>query len=130
MAMQFNASCYFHIPEVYWNISDYRSTLGHKVNHNFKAYKVKATFKHAYNPTFGNIGSIYSTSDIQKGEEILVNYAYVPGRWVPEWYSSLYFKEFGKPWPKVIYKWQAFKYSQYEQYTEYSVQKYTQKNSS
>ena len=99
--MQFNASLYFHIPECYWNVSDYRATLGHKVNHSFKSKEVKAMFKHAYHPVFGNIGSVMATSRIKKGEEVLVNYQYQKGSWVPEWYSSLYFKEFGIPWSKT-----------------------------
>ena len=99
MLMQVNANLYFHIPEQYWNITEFRSTLGHKVNHSFQPNKIKAMFKHAFNPTFGNIGSVVATTNIKKGEEVLVNYHYLPGRWVPEWYSSLYLKEFGKPWP-------------------------------
>ena len=96
--MAFKDNLYFHIPEPYWNISDFRSTLGHKVNHSFKSREIKATFRHAYHPTFGNIGSVVATSDINRGEEILVDYKYKPGTLVPEWYSSLYLQEFGKPW--------------------------------
>ena len=97
--MNFKDDLYFHIPEQYWNISDFRSTLGHKVNHSFKSRKVKATFKHSYHPTFGNIGSVVAISNIKRGEEILVDYKYTPGTLVPEWYSTLYFVETGKQWP-------------------------------
>ena len=33
--MSFDGPVYIHIPEPYWNISNYRATLGHKVNHSF-----------------------------------------------------------------------------------------------
>ena len=101
MLMRFSDDLYFHIPKEYWNISDYRATLGHKVNHSFKSKEVKAMFKHAYHPVFGNIGSVMATKRIKKGEEVLVDYQYQPGSWVPEWYSSLYFKEFGRHWSRV-----------------------------
>ena len=72
--MDFDESTYIHIPKPYWNISVFRATLGHKVNHSFKYHKT--SYGKAFNPRFGNIRSVYATTDIKRGEEILVNYEY------------------------------------------------------
>lgn len=85
-----------NVPEQYWNISNYRATLGHKVNHSFK-YK-KAKYGVAYHPRFGEICSVVAESDINKGEEIFVNYGYPSWAKVPEWYSTLYKEETGDTW--------------------------------
>ena len=84
------------IPECYRKIETYRATLGHKMNHSFKF--AKAQMIHVHHPRFGSIRAYYATSIISKGEEILVNYGYTKGNWVPPWYSSLYEKELGKSW--------------------------------
>ena len=86
---------HLNIPEPYWNISKYRATLGHKVNHSFKF--AKAMFGRAYHPRFGNIRTLYATSNITKGEEVFVNYGYDRGP-VPEWYSVVYLEETGVNW--------------------------------
>ena len=85
-----------NVPEQYWNISHYRATLGHKVNHSFNS--TNSRFGLAYHPRFGNIRAIYAIKNITKGSEIFSNYAYKPGSAVPEWYSSLYKIEMGKSW--------------------------------
>ena len=90
------SSVFMNIPDDYWEISRYRATLGHKMNHSFKFAKAQMT--HAKHPRFGDIRAYYATSNIAKGEEILVNYGYTKGGLVPQWYSSLYEKEVGKPW--------------------------------
>ena len=94
--MSFDGSVKIHIPEPYWNISNFRSTLGHKVNHSFK--NAKTIYGNAFHPRFGNIRSIYAEKDITRGEEIFVNYGYRPGGNVPGWVSELYAKEMGKEW--------------------------------
>ena len=85
-----------NIPEQYWNISNYRATLGHKLNHSFKA--TKSMYGAAYHPRFGEIRSVVAKSDIDKGEEIFVSYNYRMGSLVPEWYSTLYKEEMGDDW--------------------------------
>ena len=85
-----------NVPEQYWNISSYRATLGHKVNHSFK--HKKARFGAAYHPRFGDICSVVAESDIEKGEEIFVDYGYPTWAEVPEWYSAVYKEEMGDDW--------------------------------
>ena len=94
--MSLQRNVHMNVPEPYWDISKYRATLGHKVNHSFKFDK--AAFGRAYHPRFGNIRTVYATADITKGEEILVNYGYPKGGPVPEWYAMLYLEEIGANW--------------------------------
>ena len=88
------------IPEQYWNISNYRATLGHKLNHSFKY--AKGTLRLSYHPRFGKIPSVVALTDIDKGEEIFMNYGYKPWYPVPEWYSALYKKEMGVDWYSFV----------------------------
>ena len=88
------------IPEPYRNITNYRATLGHKINHSFKFRN--ANFHPAYHPRFGNIGCAYAVSNIPKGEEILVDYQYHPEAAVPEWYSEVYLEETGETWSSFV----------------------------
>ena len=94
--INFEGSTVIHIPEPYWNISNFRATLGHKINHSFT--KTKSIYGKCYHPRFGNIRSVYAVADIKKGEEIFVNYGYRLGQRVPLWYSDLYEKETGQKW--------------------------------
>ena len=94
--MSFDGPMKIHIPEPYWDISNYRATLGHKVNHSFKYQKT--AYGKAFHPRFGNIRSVYATADIKRGEEILINYGYRVGATVPQWVSDLYRQEMGKDW--------------------------------
>ena len=94
--MSFDGPLKIHIPEPYWNISNFRATLGHKVNHSFKFSKT--AYWSAHHPRFGNIAYVYAIEDITKGEEIFANYGYKIGKLVPEWVSELYLKEMGKKW--------------------------------
>ena len=98
MLMWFNRTHYIHIPKDYWDISNFRSTLGHKVNHSFLFPKTKYGF--AYNPRFGYIRTVVAKSNITKGEEVLVDYGYSRRSRVPLWYSDLYLKEMGDQWYK------------------------------
>ena len=94
--MAFDGTLTIHIPEPYWNISNFRSTLGHKVNHSFKY--ANTAFGKVFHPRFGNIKCLYTKADITKGEEILVNYGFWVGTIVPSWVSDVYVKEMGKEW--------------------------------
>ena len=94
--MSFDGPMKIHIPEPYWSISNFRATLGHKVNHSFKYQKT--AYGKVFHPRFGNIRSVYSTKDIKRGEEIFVNYGYGVGGTVPKWISDLYKQEMGKDW--------------------------------
>ena len=93
--ISFQGPIKIHIPEPYWNISNYRSTLGHKVNHSFKTPPM-ANFGYAFHPRFGNIRCVYAEANITKNEEIFVHYGYPRRANVPDWYADLYFKETGK----------------------------------
>ena len=96
--MSFDGPLKIHIPKPFWNISSYRATLGHKVNHSFK--KANTAFGQAFHPRFGNIRALYAVKDIFKGEEVLVDYGYRLSTNVPDWYSDLYAKETRKQWYK------------------------------
>ena len=97
--MSFDGPIKIHIPKPYWDISNYRATLGHKMNHSFRYQK--AAYGKAFHPRFGNIRSLYATADIKRGEEIFVNYGYRVGTTVPQWYSDLYIQEMGRGWYKA-----------------------------
>ena len=101
--ISFDGPLKIHIPEPYWNISNFRATLGHKVNHSFKSDKT--VYGKAYHPRFGNVRSVYAKEYITKGEEIYIDYKYGIGRLVPEWVSDLYRKEMGKKWYGSKSKW-------------------------
>ena len=94
--MSYSSDQKIHIPKEYWDISNYRATLGHKVNHSFKSFKT--IFGKAFHPRFGDIKSVFAEKDIKKGEEILVHYGYQPGGLVPKWVSDLWLEEAGKEW--------------------------------
>ena len=86
----------------HWEISKYRATLGHKVNHSFSNVNVR--FQSAIHPRFGPINAVVSLKHISKGEEILASYAYSPETNVPRWFAKAYETEKKKPWPgKFIY---------------------------
>ena len=96
MLMHFNKTHEFHIPKESWDITNYRSTLGHKVNHSFKFAKAK--WGYAFHPRFGDIRTVVATANVLKGEEVFTDYRYPPKSPVPKWYSDLYLKETGKAW--------------------------------
>ena len=57
----------------YRNITEFRTTLGHKVNHSFEP---NASFDLVDHPVFGGIVCVFALLPIQKNGEILVNYGY------------------------------------------------------
>ena len=79
-----------NIPEGYWNVTQFRATLGHKLNHDF--LKLRATYNFATHPRYGWIRSVTAIDDIYKGDEIFIHYHYPirAGSRVPQWYKELY----------------------------------------
>ena len=94
--MYLDQSFDIYVPVPYWNVSSFRHSLGHKINHSFKYNNTRFGF--AYHPRFGNVRAIVTTKNITKGEEILTNYGYELGSHVPPWYSALYKKDTGINW--------------------------------
>ena len=93
---------YMNLLQEYWDITKYRATLGHKVNHSF--VNVNAKFRSVIHPRFGPIVAVLSIKNIRKGEEIFTSYGYTPESSVPRWYANAYEREFKKPWPgKNVY---------------------------
>ena len=82
-----------NVPKLYWNIKDYRATLGHKTNHSFTKKNVK--FGWAYNPRFGHCRSIVAMRNIKKHEELWVNYGYEDIENAPQWYIDVHKREIG-----------------------------------
>ena len=82
-----------NVPKLYWNIIDYRATLGHKTNHSFTKKNVK--FGWTYNPRFGHCRSIVATRNIKKHEELWVNYGYEDMENAPQWYIDVHKREIG-----------------------------------
>ena len=79
------------IPPRYSSIIDYRSSLGHKVNHNFVDKEVNAEFGLMNHPRFGLVRCIRSTRAINVGEEIFVDYGYGTDEkddGHPKWYQK------------------------------------------
>ena len=86
------------MPQEYWDISKYRSTLGHLINHSF--LDANAYFGRAIHPRHGPIIGIVSLKDIPKGNEILCSYGLEYNKWgVPNWYARAYEKEVSESWP-------------------------------
>ena len=91
-----------NILKEHWDITKYRATLGHKVNHSFT--KKNALYQSVIHPRFGPINCLLSTRKIKKGEEILCSYEYETKNWVPKWYAEAHKRELNVPWPgKKIY---------------------------
>jgi len=81
----------------HWDISKFRSSLGHKINHSFK-YPNTISIS-VIHPRYGPIKAFLSIKKIKKGEEILTSYGYPTDALVPSWYAKVYEKELNKPWP-------------------------------
>ena len=86
-----------NILQEHWDISNYRATLGHKINHSFMNVNVK--FQSVIHPRFGPIVAAISLIPITKGEEILASYGYSPETNVPRWFAKAYEEEMKMPWP-------------------------------
>ena len=88
-----------NVPEGYWNVTQFRATLGHKINHDF--LKLRATFNFAMHPRYGWIRTVIAIDNIYRGEEIFINYHYpiVANSFAPQWYRELYEAQI-EPWPR------------------------------
>ena len=87
---------FIDVPKSYWNIKNYRATLGHKINHSFKY--ANSRYGMAYHPRYGSVRAVYAIRHITREEEILANYGYKICVEVPKWYAALYQTELGKHW--------------------------------
>ena len=93
---------FINLLKEHWNISNYRATLGYKINHSFT--KQNAKYVSVIHPRFGPIVAAVSEKKIKKGEEILCSYGYYEDTIVPTWYAKVYQEELNHPWPgKHIY---------------------------
>ena len=74
--------CIDHPPE-YRHVKDYRTTLGHKVNHNLAGTNVLYGF--VRHPSHGPVVGHVAIKPIAKGQEIFVDYNYDLDN-APQWY--------------------------------------------
>eukprot|EP00094_Tigriopus_californicus_P012910 TCALIF_12483-PA protein Name:"Similar to SETD7 Histone-lysine N-methyltransferase SETD7 (Homo sapiens)" AED:0.33 eAED:0.34 QI:0/0/0/0.66/0/0.33/3/0/235 len=78
-----------NLPRPYWELAQYRATLGHKVNHSF--HQTNAEFIMSYHPRFGWIRALRATKRVSRGQEILVDYGYpIDDEQSPAWYLEAY----------------------------------------
>merc|ERR1712029_838016 len=80
------------IPEQFRSFVNYRTTLGHKINHKF-APSTNSQFEVVKHVLFGPIVSIVATKVIEAGEEVFVDYNYDVdslnnSHW--QWFSDAY----------------------------------------
>jgi len=78
------------IPTQYRDLKDYRATLAHKVNHQFRGTNVD--FEAVDHPVFGKIACFVATKNITRGSEVLTNYQY-DLEFAPPWYVQLHNQE-------------------------------------
>ena len=74
------------------NITEYRTTLGHKANHMFQGHNTVYQ-KGIDHPVLGRIGCIMAIQDIEPGQEIFTHYNYNPHTallWYRQEYTRLY----------------------------------------
>ena len=95
-----NVPAYFNIPEEmeldipdpYRSVEEYRTTLGHKVNHQFDP-RTNVEFDTVHHPVFGVIVCLIASKDIEVDEELFVNYHYGLED-AAQWYRDLYDKTY------------------------------------
>jgi len=78
------------IPTQYRDLKDYRATLAHKANHQFRGANVD--FEAVDHPVFGKIACFVATKNISRGSEVFTNYQY-DLEFAPPWYVQLYNQE-------------------------------------
>jgi len=79
-------------PDVGADCNRYNATLGHKANHEFFP---NCFFGWAIHPRFGSVRGLFTLREIEKGEELTVDYGYdYNGEDTPNWYKELYDKTF------------------------------------
>jgi histone-lysine N-methyltransferase SETD7 len=84
--IRLNAETDLDIPKGFENVEIYSATLGHKTNHSFDPNCEWIIVEH---PRFGLIRGLRSQKDIQKDEELLINYTMNLGD-APEWYRVVW----------------------------------------
>ncbi len=72
------------IPEEYVSLDHYKASLGHKLNHSFRANCEEWFFEH---PRFGLIPCERTTRDVLAGEELFLDYEYDPYN-CPPWFQE------------------------------------------
>ena len=88
-----------NVPKEYWSLRNFRSTLGHKVNHSFT--KSNVIFISVIHPRHGPIKAAVSTKKIHRGQEILYHYNYDMDSYIPTWYAKTYERDPNLKWPKT-----------------------------
>ena len=68
-------------------LTSYRTTQAHKVNHKFKG--ANGFFQTVHHPVLGALGCIVAKAEIDVNEEVYVNYEYNLGV-APQWYRDMY----------------------------------------
>ena len=79
------------IPDQYRSVDNYRTTLGHKVNHKFEDTNVE--YKIVDHPVFGVIVCLIATEDIDVDDELFASYNYGLDE-APQWYKDLHDEEY------------------------------------
>lgn len=73
------------IPPRYRHVKDYRTTLGHKVNHNLAG--INTEFGFVRHPSLGPVVALIAIEPIAKDKEIFVSYNY-DLKSAPQWYKD------------------------------------------
>ena len=77
---------YIDFPPSQARLSVYSASLGHKVNHSFKP---NCVFGSMFHPRWGRVRTVVTTSEVRRGEELLVDYGYDLLR-CPDWYRDMW----------------------------------------
>merc|ERR1712080_760194 len=73
------------VPPRYRHVKDYRTTLGHKVNHNLVGTNTEFGF--VRHPSHGPVVALVATQHIAKGQELFISYNYDLEN-APQWYKD------------------------------------------
>jgi len=79
------------IPSEYRELANFRTTLGHKVNHKFSE-EANGKFDVVKHPLFGVIVAITATEVIEEDEEVFVDYNYTLEPGSPTWFKEAHKK--------------------------------------
>ena len=72
-------------------LANFRTTLGHKVNHKFSE-EANGNFEVVKHPLFGVIVAIVAKEVIEEDDEIFVDYNYALGEESPAWFKEAHKK--------------------------------------